>query len=612
MAVAAAAHRSSEGVVLYIVPTDADIDAAVSDIRFFLSALEGLADAAAEQQVLPFPHTQVDPYRGFVPHLKVASARAAALHALAAGDARVVVASATALLPRVPDPAALLLASFELKPGIEVDPVQLANTLVTGGYEPADPVDSHGEFCRRGGILDVFPAGDELPVRIEFIGDTVESIRRFDPGTQRSVETLDRFGLVPVRESLVEPKGSTPQTGGGDSGGGEPLGSPESSLFDYIALKRSQDIIIAEPEELKKNIEAMWEQVSSAYAERQAKPDGRKLRMPGELLIAPADIQQAMAGGTTIEELGIGEPGAGTQETALHHVSCQPVAPFHGRIPDWLKDVRQAQERGDLVVFVAGSHGRAERTVEMLHDYELRAVMAADAGDVVAGAVLVAEGWLSKGFRLSLEGEGFSPRQAGAEAPALQIYAEADVFEDERRPTSGKRKKSHTATFLSDLRDLKVGDLIVHVDHGIGQFVGLKQISVANGDVVQEFLELVYHGDAKLFVPVERLDLIQKFTAGSKPPLDRLGGTTWEKAKNRVKKAMRDMAEELLKLYAARKAVPGHAFGPDTHWQEEFEDAFEFDLTPDQASAIADIKRDMESSTPMDRLLCGDVGYGKT
>ncbi|MEO8680398.1 MAG: transcription-repair coupling factor [Vicinamibacterales bacterium] len=633
MVVAAAAHSLSDGVVLHIVPSDADIDAAVSDTRFFLSALEGLADAAAEQQVLPFPHTQVDPYRGFVPHLKVASARARALHALATGEARVIVASATALLPRVPDPAALILASFELKPGIDVDPVQLANTLVTGGYEPADPVDSHGEFCRRGGILDIFPAGDELPVRIEFIGDTVETIRRFDPGTQRSVETLDRFGLVPVRESTWRAGASAPA----EEATAEAI-ALHSSLFDYIDLKRSQQIIVAEPDEVKKNVESMWEQVSSAFTERTAKPDGRLLRPPAELLISWSEISSALEGASQIEELSI-EDGIGDQGSGISlQLAVQPVQSFHGRIPDWLKDVKQAQQRGDLVVFVAGSHGRAERTVELLHDYELRAVMATDAGDVVHGAVLVAEGWLSKGFRLlmegegfsSLEGEGFSPRQATAKAvalqpeavalqpeavalqPALQVYAEADVFEDERRPSSGKRKKSHAATFLSDLRDLKVGDLIVHVDHGIGQFVGLKQISVAHGDVVQEFLELVYFGDAKLFVPVERLDLIQKFTTGAKPPLDRLGGASWEKAKTRVKKAMRDMAEELLKLYAARKAVPGHAFGPDTHWQEEFEDAFEFDLTPDQATAIADIKRDMESSTPMDRLLCGDVGYGKT
>lgn len=349
MAVAAAAHRLSDGVVLHIVPSDADIDATVSDIRFFLSALEGLADAAAEQQVLPFPHTQVDPYRGFAPHLKVASARARALHALATGEARVVVASATAVLPRVPDPAALLLASFELKPGTDVDPQQLANTLVTGGYEPADPVDAHGEFCRRGGILDVFPAGDDLPVRIEFIGDTVESIRRFDPGTQRSVETLDRFGLVPVRESA------------GDTTG---------SFFDYVALSRTQQILVAEPEEVKKNVEAMWDQVSSAFMDREAKPDGRSLRTPAALMIPWSEIEAALADATTLEELGI-EDDENAQPGTANHVSCQPVAPFHGRIPDWLNDVRQAQERGDLIVFVAGSHGRAERTVELLHDYEL-------------------------------------------------------------------------------------------------------------------------------------------------------------------------------------------------------------------------------------------------
>ncbi len=325
---------------------------------------------------------------------------------------------------------------------------------------------------------------------------------------------------------------------------------------------------------------------------------------PAELMLTREEIDRQLADATILEELGLDE-GAST-------VSAQPVASFHGRIADWVADVRDAQQRGDLVVFVAGTHGRAERTVELLRDYDVRAVMASDAGDVVAGAVMVAEGWLSKGFRLRIGAPEDQAPSLKSQAPSLQVYVETDIFEEERRKGGGKRARSLAATFLSDLRDLKVGDLIVHVDHGIGQFVGLKQISVGNGDVVQEFLELRYHADAKLFVPVERLDLIQKYSGGSKPPLDRLGGTTWERAKTKVKKAMRDMAEELLKLYAARKAVPGHAFSADTHWQEEFEGAFEFELTPDQATAIADIKRDMESPTPMDRLLCGDVGYGKT
>ena len=258
--------------------------------------------------------------------------------------------------------------------------------------------------------------------------------------------------------------------------------------------------------------------------------------------------------------------------------------------------MKAARARGEVVVFVAATPGRAERLIEVLDDYELRGVNIDRGEDSFAASVLVTTGVLSRGFRLP--------------AAQLQIFAETDLFEEERR-AQDRARRSAAAAFLSDLRDLKVGDLVVHVDNGIGEFVGLKEMTVGPNETL-EFLELRYAGDDKLFVPVSRLDLIQKYSGGARPSLDRLGGTTWEKAKSRVKKAMRDMAEELLKLYAARKAVTGHTFSPDTHWQEEFETAFPFDLTVDQTTAIEDIKRDMESSTPMDRLLCGDVGYGKT
>jgi transcription-repair coupling factor (superfamily II helicase) len=268
---------------------------------------------------------------------------------------------------------------------------------------------------------------------------------------------------------------------------------------------------------------------------------------------------------------------------------------MHGRVSDWVAEIRRLREEGETVLFAAATAGRAERTIELLKEYDVFAVPVDRAEDAQYAAVLVVTGTLSHGFHLPGAG--------------LFIHAEADVFEEERRMP--ERRRSAAAAFLSDLRDLKAGDLVVHIDHGIGMFVGLKQIGVAS-DSVQEFLELRYAGEDKLFVPVERLDLVQKYTGASRPPLDRLGGTSWERAKSKVKKAMRDMAEELLKLYAARKAVPGHAFSPDSHWQQEFEDAFEYELTPDQRTAVADIKHDMESATPMDRLLCGDVGYGKT
>ncbi len=278
------------------------------------------------------------------------------------------------------------------------------------------------------------------------------------------------------------------------------------------------------------------------------------------------------------------------------HVACVPTLEYHGRIGDWVEEIKRARGRGDTVVFVAASPGRAERTIEIVADYDLRARSVADSDDLTRAELLVATGVLSRGFHLP--------------AAHLVVFTETDLFEEERRVH--ERRRSTARTFLSDFRDLKVGDLVVHVDNGIGRFVGLKKFGVAAGQQPQEFMELRYAGEDKLFVPLERLDLVQKYTGGAAPGLDKLGGTTWEKAKTRVKKAMRDMAEELLKLYAARKAVVGHAFSADSHWQEEFGAAFEYDLTTDQQAAIADITRDMESPTPMDRLLCGDVGYGKT
>ena len=561
--------RSTPGVVLAVVPSDKDVDQHVSDIRFFWRAVEGADEQAVERAVMPFPSHQVDPYRGMTPHFRVVAARSAALHGAAVGSARIIVASAAALLPRVSPPGRVKRASIELRPGSEIEPLALADLLVDAGFDHQDPVDEHGEFTVRGGIVDVFPAGDAQPVRIEFVGDMVESLRRYDPATQRSTETIDQVGVVPIREKFADdPDGTT--------------------LLEYLSASGLR-VVVSEFEQVEelalKLREQFDESFQAALSARQAAP------APSQLFTDWEEIGPRIIASRRLEELAIED------DPSIRHVACQPAMEFRGRVPDWVADIRQARERGDTVLFVAESGGRAERTIEILHEYDIVAIPVERAEDAHAAAVLVAIGSISRGFRLPDAG--------------LQIYSEADIFEEERRVTEKRRDLART--FLSDLRDLKVGDLVVHVDHGIGEFVGLKQLGVAGTAAgIQEFLELRYAGDDKLFVPVERLDLVQKYTGGSRPALDRLGGTTWEKAKTRVKKAMRDMAEELLKLYAQRKAVPGHAFSPDTHWQEEFEDAFPYDLTPDQVSAITDIKKDMESPTPMDRLLCGDVGYGKT
>jgi transcription-repair coupling factor (superfamily II helicase) len=569
---AVSAARAGTGVTLLIVPTDRDVEQMTTDARFFYGALEGASTTVVEQAVLPLPSLQVDPYRGMTPHFRVAAARARALHGAAAGTTRVIVASAAALLPRVSTHERLLRASIELRVGSEIEPQRLADLLVDAGFSREDPVDEHGAFAIRGGIVDVFPASDSEPVRIEFVGDSVESLRRFDPATQRSTSATDHVHIVPARERFDD----------------QLIG-----IVEFLSASRRLQVVVSEHDQVEQQALKVREQLENSS--RDAAARGNVAAPPVEqAFIQWSEIERRTRAGARLEELGLED------EAGVHQISCQPAMEFRGRVSDWIADVRQARERGDTVLFVADSAGRAERTVEILREYDIVAVPVEDAG-AHAAAVLVAVGTLSRGFRLGDAG--------------LQVYAETDVFEEERPPS--EKRRSLAQTFLSDLRDLKVGDLVVHVDHGIGEFVSLKQLKTggpgagASGDQ-QEFLELRYQGDDKLFVPVERLDLIQKYTGGSRPALDRLGGTTWEKAKTRVKKAMRDMAEELLKLYAQRKAVPGHAFPSDTHWQEEFEGAFPYELTPDQATAIRDIKRDMEAPTPMDRLLCGDVGYGKT
>ena len=582
-------HRKS-ALCVVVVPGDDDVDRFCVDTRFFLAALEGASAAALENAVKPFPSLQIDPYRDIAPHFGVASARAAALHAIANGSATVVVASAAALLPRLAAPDNLEAAAIELKHGMDLDPVVLGDLLADAGFTREDPVDEHGEFCVRGGIVDYFPAGADNPVRVEFVGETIESIRRYDPSTQRSIETLDQAAVVPLAEK-----------------------SGTATFFEYLPGDRDLSFIVIEEEDAAAQARNVIEQIHASYED--TRKENPQAPAPDELLIPWAEVAERLTSATRVEQLAIGDGSTevepydtshvptSTHPTHLSHpthlnIACQPAVEFRGRIQEWIAEVKRMRERGDTVLFVAGTEGRAERTAELLGEYGLRGVLIDRTDELLNVAMHIAVGQLSKGFRLP-----------GAE---LQIIAEPDVFEEERVKVDrkGDRHRSIAKTFLSDLRDLKVDDLVVHVDHGIGRFVGLKQIGV--GESMQEFLELRYAGDDKLFVPVERLDLIQKYSGTAKPQLDKLGGTSWERTKTRVKKAMRDMAEELLKLYAARKAVPGHAFSPDSHWQREFEDAFQWDLTVDQANAITDIKRDMESPTPMDRLLCGDVGYGKT
>ena len=572
-----AAVRAIEAPVFLVVPSDADVEEVATDARFFYAALAGATDAATREAVRGLPSLEVDPYRGLLPHLEIASERAGTLYAMARGSARLVVASARALAPRLSQPRELARMGLTLRPGDEIAPHDLGERLGLGGFTREDPVDEPGEFVVRGGVVDIFPAGEARPIRLEFVGDVIESIRQYDAATQRSLAHLDWASAPPQLELVPDPAGRD-----------ELALDRSATVRDYVR-QAGASLVVSEFED----VVARGEEQEGHWAKSAADMEARgRAGLPFDALAWRwSDVAGWMQSGRQVTELAVGESGQDAR-----HVSCLPAAQYRGRVTDWVTEIRKARERQDTVVFVGLTPGRAERTIELLAEYDIRARAVAEADDLAQAAVAVVTGQLSRGFHLPDAG--------------LRVFAETDLFEEERR--THERRRSASAAFISDFRDLKVGDLVVHVDSGIGRFVGLKRLAVGVDRAPQEFMELRYAGDDKLFVPLERLDLVQKYTGGANPTLDRLGGATWEKAKTRVKKAMRDMAEELLKLYAARKAVPGHAFSPDSHWQQEFADAFEYEPTPDQRTAIADITRDMETATPMDRLLCGDVGYGKT
>ena len=593
----AAAAMAAEAPVLLVAPSDAEMEVTAADARLFAAALLGAAARDPARAVLPLPSPEVDPYHAIAPHLDVTATRARALTAMAQGTARLVVASAPALLPRLSPPARLLDAAETLVVGGFSSPTALGELLADGGFTPGDPVDRHGEYCVRGGVVDFFPAGEEHPVRVEFAGDVIESLRRYDPGSQRSIAQLDRTAVVPLRDLFDRLDGGRDADVDPADGLAEPALDRGASILDYLAAA-SMRVVVREAEACARRAADRMEQIARSH--RTAVDQGRSV-LPPEALLAEPEAARAIAAAATrfetldLDDAGAGPAGAGAGAGArvgARRVSCQPAIRRHGRLADWVADVRAGRDRGETQIFFAATAGRAERIAELLREYDLRAVSVGDPDAAAGASLLVATGRLSQGFRLP---------EAG-----LRLHAETDLFAEQRRDAGRPAARS----FLSDLRDLKVGDHVVHVDHGVGAFVGLRRMAV--GGAAHELMELRYAGGDKLFVPVEQLDLVQKHTGGQRPAVDKLGGATWEKAKTRVRRAMRDMAQELLRLYAARKAAAGHRFGPDSHWQAEFDAAFEHPLTPDQAAAVADVKRDMEAPSPMDRLLCGDVGYGKT
>ena len=564
-------------------------------LQFFYRTLNGNSAAP----VLLLPALDTLPGVGAGPHPEILEVRASTLARLVSGQCSIVVAPIDATLLSFAAPQFYESLSLSLTRDAEISLKGVIAHLAKTGYIRTELVEMEGHFSVRGGILDVFPAEAAKPVRIELLGDVVESLREFDPETQRSTGPVNRVILPPLTEFPLTASRRDD----------EDLDFPRfqaaieeteaeraATLFD---LREGTLLVLDEPEEIAQRAAKSRDRLladSASLAGDAAVP----FVLPEDQWKKALDRQQRFS----LEELALRRDGRDPRTLKV-----QPTARYHGQIQAFLGEIRGRLSAGDEVLIAAASSGELERLADLCREYEVPYRLG-ELEQSATGARLVEE--VTSGsapaavlLRAPLP-EGFVIPEA-----KLAFYGTGDLFETapaHERP----RQRPKTAGFFSDFSELKPGDYVVHVDHGIGQFEGLQTIE--SDGRRGEFMRLQYADDVRLYVPLERMDLVQNYRSleGTKPQLDRLGGTAWTARKTRVRKSLTDLADKLLELYAERKTATGYGFAPDAPWQHEFEDAFEFSETPDQATAIADIKRDMETPTPMDRLLCGDVGYGKT
>src|SRR5450755_1905348 len=597
-----------------------------------LRAFCEMTGAADPDSVVNLSARDVLPFQNLSPHPEIQEERATALWKIATGRAAIVVSpvSATTILLRAPDYYADL--ARVLRRGEIFDLEKLLEHLNTVGYSATDVVEMPGQYAARGGILDVYSPEADRPARIEFFGDEIESMRKFDPASQRSSNPVDEVLLLPLTETPVteELLGSINARLSGkriagsaevveqamrDSGAGvfpgwefyAPVAGADRTVFGLLPDAR---VILDEPETLALELDKIWARIEEAH-ERSGV--GNLVR-PADLYLTPESWREKTAAlvGADFEYLAVARDAADSSEAVAEAAFLsQPATRFHGAVPAMIEQVQKLVMGGTQVVLAVPNTGEVERLADMFTEYNASYRLGsrtrsgesyADetsyfAGDVFTTTLLKA--YLPDGFVLP--------------DAHLAIFGARDLFDESdlvvARP---QRQKSKVSAFLSDFRDLQVGDYVVHVEHGIGQYQGLKEINQGDGNA--EFMLLEYADGARLYVPLTRLDLIQKYRSaeGVKPALNHLGTQAWAKTKARVRNAMKDMTDELLKLYAERKMARGHAFPAGNDFVREFEDAFEFNETEDQAQAIKDVMSDMESNLPMDRLLCGDVGYGKT
>ncbi|HZH48325.1 MAG TPA: transcription-repair coupling factor, partial [Nitrospira sp.] len=592
-------HSGSIGSQPWLIVTRSDeaAERLFDDLMFF-HRLTGLPSTS----LALFPRWETFPYESTAPHVGLIARRMNALHQVRTIPGARVVTSIEAVMQRLMPVETFLKTVLQLKVGAEIERAVLTAGLLRLGYRRVSVVEIPGEFSIRGGIVDIFSTAYAEPLRAEFLGETVESLRLFDPATQKSTAKMDRAIVLPAREYLRPedaPDALSPIAA--DAEWRAPDLYPQmDSLLDYFT---SQPLLaFDQPTVLSRSCGEHWDRIDDGYLRHNDKDTAVPYPSPERLFLTWQELMDRTAGWTQLALEPLAEADA----------SWDPVHAFPAQVPgsaglgargtpfSQTLSILERLREACRVVLVARSRGQVDRLLALLREHDVPAVEWTTGSwtstTSARAPFYVLHGDLSVGF--------LSPELR------LAVLTEEELFAKGTRHKP--QTKSKAATFLSSLEDLNVGDYVVHVQHGIAKYQGLKRLSVLDFD--SDYLILEFFGGDKLYVPLDRLNQVQRYSGaeGHVPRLDRLGGTSWAKTTARVKKDIEEMAHELIDLYANRELAKRHSYGFDSTLYHEFEAAFEYEETPDQLKAIEDITRDMESSKPMDRLVCGDVGYGKT
>ena len=461
-----------------------------------------------------------------------------------------------------------------LKLGETVDFEQLKKDMVLLGYDREEQIEGPGQFAVRGGILDIYPLTEEVPIRVELWGDEIDSIRTFDVESQRSIENLEEITIYPATDFPEEE-------------------AKRVSFLDYFDADKTI-LFLDEPVRLIEKGDGVEAEFVQAQANRFE--SGLDVSDEEMKLFEAKEVAEKMSHFSCIAFSALEMKCKELRAKEVFHLQSKSVNPYNNSFEMLTRDLKRLKRTGYRVVLLSGSRTRAKRLAEDLRDYNLSSFYSEDMErEVQDGEIMVTYGHVTEGY----------------EYPMLKfmVISETDIFGKTKKK---KKRKTYEGQKILNFAELKAGDYVVHENHGLGIYQGIEKIEVDK--VAKDYMKISYAGGGNLYIPATQLDLIQKYASADakKPKLNRLGGQEWTKTKTRVRGAVKEIAKDLVQLYAARQEKEGFVYGEDTVWQREFEEMFPFEETDDQLLAIDAVKRDMESTKIMDRLICGDVGYGKT